>query len=78
MSSRSKYSRKKMLLPMTLTAVVAASAAAALRTGLGISSVGVVHITDSFIFTPVIPETQAYLDSMTVYLREQLTENKKN
>lgn len=65
-----------MLMPMPLTAVVAASAA--LRAGLGISSVGTGHSTDSFIFTLVMPETQAYLDSMTVYLREQLMENKEN
>ena len=39
---------------------------------------GVGHSTGSFIFIPVIPETQAYLDSMTVYLRGVLTENKEN
>jgi acetyl esterase/lipase len=39
---------------------------------------GVGHSTGSFIFIPVIPETQAYLDSMTVYLRGVLTENKGN
>lgn len=68
MTSRSKYSKKKILMPMPLTAVVSASAA--LQTGLGISSVGIGHSIDSFIFTLVIPETQAYLDSMTVYQRE--------
>jgi len=36
------------------------------------------HSTGSFIFTPVIPETQTYLDSMTVYLRGVLTDNKEN
>lgn len=39
---------------------------------------GVGHSTGSFIFTPVIPETQTYLDSMTVYLRGILTYNKEN
>jgi acetyl esterase len=39
---------------------------------------GVGHSTGSFIFTPVIPETQTYLDSMTVYLRGVLTDNKEN
>jgi acetyl esterase len=39
---------------------------------------GVGHSTGSFIFIPVIHETQAYLDSMTVYLRGVLTENKEN
>jgi acetyl esterase len=34
---------------------------------------GVGHSAGSFIFTPVIPETQTYLDSMTVYLRGVLT-----
>jgi hypothetical protein len=73
MSSRSKYSRKKMLMHMPLTA-----AAAALSAGLGISSGGVGHNTGSFISSAVIPETQAYIDSMTVYLRGTLTENKEN
>jgi hypothetical protein len=36
------------------------------------------HSTGSFIFTPVIPETQTYLDSMTFYLRGVLTDNKEN
>jgi hypothetical protein len=35
------------------------------------------HSTGSFIFTPVIPETQTYLDSMTFYLRG-VTDNKEN
>jgi acetyl esterase len=39
---------------------------------------GVGHSTGSFIFIPVIPETQAYLDSMTVYIRGVLTENNEN
>jgi acetyl esterase/lipase len=39
---------------------------------------GVGHSTGSFIFIPVIHETQAYLDSMTVYIRGVLTENKEN
>jgi acetyl esterase len=39
---------------------------------------GVGHSTGSFIFTPVIPETQTYLDSMTVYLRGVLTDNKES
>jgi acetyl esterase/lipase len=39
---------------------------------------GVGHSTGSFIFIPVMPETQAYLDSMIVYLREVLTDNKEN
>jgi acetyl esterase/lipase len=39
---------------------------------------GVGHSTGSFIFTPVIPETQTYLDSMTVYLRVVLTDNKES
>lgn len=39
---------------------------------------GVGHSSGSFIFTPVIPETQTYLDSMTVYLRGVLTDNKDN
>ena len=39
---------------------------------------GVGHSTGSFIFTPVIPETQTYLDSMTVYLRGVPTDNKEN
>src|SRR5919108_527599 len=39
---------------------------------------GVEHSTGSFIFIPVIHETQAYLDSMTVYIRGVLTENKEN
>jgi acetyl esterase/lipase len=36
------------------------------------------HSTGSFIFTPVLPETQTYLDSMTVYLRGVPTDNKEN
>jgi acetyl esterase len=39
---------------------------------------GVGHSTGSFIFTPVIPETQTYLDSMTVYLRGVLADHKEN
>lgn len=39
---------------------------------------GVGHSTGSFIFTPVIPETHTYLDSMTVYLRGVLTDNKES
>jgi acetyl esterase len=39
---------------------------------------GVGHSTGSFVFIPVIPETQAYLDSMTVYLRGVLTDNNEN
>ena len=34
---------------------------------------GVGHNAGSFIFAPVIPELKAYLDSMTVYLKEVLT-----
>ena len=41
-------------------------------------SIELAHSTGSFIFTPVIPETQTYLDSMTVYLRGALTDNKEN
>jgi hypothetical protein len=36
---------------------------------------GVGHSTGSFIFTPMIPEIQTYLDSMTAFLREALTDN---
>jgi acetyl esterase len=36
---------------------------------------GVGHSAGSFIFTPMIPEIQTYLDSMTVFLREALTDN---
>lgn len=36
---------------------------------------GVGHNSGSFIFTPVIPELQTYLDSMTVYLRGVLNDN---
>ena len=39
---------------------------------------GVGHSTGSFIFIPAIPETQAYLDSMAVYLRGVLTDNNEN
>jgi len=39
---------------------------------------GVGHSAGSLVFTPVIPETQRYLDSMTAYLRGVLTENKEN
>lgn len=39
---------------------------------------GVGHRAGSFIFTPVIPETQTYLDSMTVYLRGVLTDNRES
>jgi acetyl esterase len=39
---------------------------------------GVGHSTGSFMHTPVIPETQKYLDSMAVYLRGVLTDNKEN
>jgi hypothetical protein len=38
---------------------------------------GVGHSAASFIFTPVIPELQSYHDSMTVYLRGMLTDNRK-
>jgi acetyl esterase len=38
---------------------------------------GVEHSAASFIFTPVIPELQSYHDSMTVYLRGMLTDNRK-
>ena len=36
---------------------------------------GVGHSTGSFIFIPVIPETQPYLDSLAVYLRGVLTDD---
>ena len=39
---------------------------------------GVGHSSGSFLFSPGIPETQTYLDSMTVYLRGVLTENEEN
>jgi acetyl esterase len=39
---------------------------------------GVGHSTGSFMHTPVIPETQIYLDSMAVYLRGVLTDDKEN
>jgi acetyl esterase len=39
---------------------------------------GAGHSAGSLVFTPVIPEIQVYLDSMTVYLRGVLTENKEN
>ena len=38
---------------------------------------GVGHSAASFIFTPVIPELQNYHDSMTVYLKGMLTDNRK-
>lgn len=38
---------------------------------------GVGHSAASFIFTPVIPELQSYHDSMTVYLRGMLTDNRE-
>jgi acetyl esterase len=38
---------------------------------------GVGHSAASFIFTPVIPELQSHHDSMTVYLRGMLTDNRK-
>jgi hypothetical protein len=47
--------------------------------GVGLAATApALHSTGSFIFTPVIPETQTYLDSMTVYLRGVLTDNKEN
>ena len=69
-----------MLMPMPLTAAAAAACCLLLplSAGLGISSGGVGHNTGSFISSAVIPETQAYIDSMTVYLRGTLTENKEN
>jgi hypothetical protein len=39
---------------------------------------GVGHSIGSFIFASVLPETQTYLDSMTVYLRAMLICNKEN
>jgi acetyl esterase len=38
---------------------------------------GVGHSAGSFLHTPVIPETQEYLDSMAVYLRGVLTDNQE-
>jgi acetyl esterase len=39
---------------------------------------GLGHSAGSFIFNPVIPEVQTYLDSMTVYLEGVLTEKKES
>jgi acetyl esterase/lipase len=39
---------------------------------------GAGHSAGSLVFTPVIPEIQGYLGSMTVYLRGVLTENNEN
>jgi acetyl esterase/lipase len=39
---------------------------------------GVGHSSGSFNFNPVIPELQTYLDSMTMYLREVLTDNQED
>jgi hypothetical protein len=70
MSSTSKHPSKKVLIPIPLIA-------APLVVGLGNSSVSVEQVPGVG-HNAVIPEVQTYHDSMTIYLREVLTDNKEN